>query len=893
MQATPDTGLRPAPVRGQSQWNNPDYPFSLDPRNPNLEDTFFPRVEAGIKAEAEKLAVEIHPADLLWLEEFNGRYCHFLNPKSTAFKQVLRQDNNRGKSTASVVAYYRTKGIIVDTSPRFHSRSSNTQYNYEKICKQIWMFLSFIGTPEAYRSMLVLLLYPVGEGPYQTPSLDANYLSCYVQHRYYEFKEPILIEGTSQLCTFDGTPIMAEGAVKAVKWVGSFYAAVGHLHLNRHQLGPFRPACTACFNRYSVAVDKSLYRPHATSCPADAYQSTGNPSNSKVIKDIKDGCGNLNLERNYQARKRDILLPRDVLDIHKYIATRGYQLPDLMYYVILLISIDCALRYDGVQDKDFASWERMSHLWRIQTWGIEYLAHSVKEKNDNENYVYKQLFREVPEMDSLRFLLVFIHCSAHRTGPIFPHNVQTYTEDPQEDSPEMSVITENSPIRVTQEERRNGVSYKRIRKWICDRLKYNCKYTQNFKFGCHSPRVTFYFFTALSNLVYMLNLTFRVVKRNARHTDDTTSEYYQRDSSANAVAILSSPELIAQNPIYKFHDALLQDCGATAARINQMDSTHVNINTLPGAAEFFVQEMLGVPPSSPRYRDPEFLLTRSFNITMGTRRSASHPATRLKAYIEDEVPDRNKDSLLAMLSELMFHVSTTGSATDHTVPPPSATTQGAATMGPLQMDTRTHNTPIVVTQTEETDTQNQETGDPVVVLNQEVHIPAPVPIPPGHGHNHSHLDQRIVSIIPSITTIVVNRDTIIPEMQFQCLTRTEVDNNGPPQFHFRTQIRKLLINSTHSESVVLGADRLCREIASTVSSLGYEGGGYAQYKCAKARCRRDRAWIKRHLNRFFYCFTTCCGSEVRTFVYRNTHFMLKEFGGCATCHLVSEKELSI
>ena len=404
--------------------------------------------------------------------------------------------------------------------------------------------------------MLILLLNQCGDSPYQTPSLHAPYLAAFTQHRYFEFDTDILIDANTVLRTLNGTPITTEGAVKNVKWVGTFYAVTAALHSNRHQQGPYRPSCTACFDKYSALVDKSQYTPHSGVCFPNSFQNTGCPTNSLVIKKLKETCKTLHLERKYRSRKRDILLPRDVLDIHDYVKNRGYQIRDIMYYLILILSIDCAMRYDGIQDKSFNDWEEYSHLWRIQTGGIEHLAHTVCEKNDAEHFIYKQQFREVPRMCSLRFLLIYVHCSAHRTGPMFPHDVRPHAG-------ELDLEPEDL-IPAEPDERRNGVSYQRVRRWIVSRLRYNCRHTENFKFGCHSPRVTFYFFAAYSSLVWGLNLAFEVIKRNARHKDQQTSESYQRDSGAHAEAISSNPTLLAQNPIYKFHDGLLQDSGATA-----------------------------------------------------------------------------------------------------------------------------------------------------------------------------------------------------------------------------------------------------------------------------------------------------------------------------------------
>jgi hypothetical protein len=351
--------------RAKSQYNNPDYPHSLDARNKRLHQIFFPSVEAGLKAAACDLAVSIHPLDLALLREFKGKYIHYLHPQSTQFEQILRQDNNWLKSKSQIISHIRaTKGQIVADCPRFTAHDANCQQNYEKICCQLWTFLSFIQTPEAYLSMLCLLVHPVGDSPFQTPSVNAFYLAAFVvKHRYFLFGNYLTLEGGIPLQDRHGDPILAEGAVKCIGWVSTFYSAISAVHRTRNQQGAYRPACISCFNNYKALTDKSLFTPHMTVCSAASFQHTGDPVSSLVITQLKKTCKTLNKDRGYRPRKRDIFLPSDILDIFAYVKRRGYRLEDIMMFTILLLSLDCALRYDGIQKTSFDHWEKSCHLW--------------------------------------------------------------------------------------------------------------------------------------------------------------------------------------------------------------------------------------------------------------------------------------------------------------------------------------------------------------------------------------------------------------------------------------------------------------------------------------------------------------------------------------------------
>jgi hypothetical protein len=184
--------------------------------------------------------VELHPDDTAWLNEFGGKYCHYVHMDSTYFKQVLRQQIMLTKSKEEVITHFRsTKFTIVSNVPCFPDHTYNSQSNYETIAKQLWAFLSFIQTPEAYRSMLFLLvLHPIGTSPYHTLSCDTQYIVGFVKHRYYLFQEEVKLTGEVILRTPNGTKITAEGAVKNLQWVDSYYSTISILHLNSNQQKP-------------------------------------------------------------------------------------------------------------------------------------------------------------------------------------------------------------------------------------------------------------------------------------------------------------------------------------------------------------------------------------------------------------------------------------------------------------------------------------------------------------------------------------------------------------------------------------------------------------------------------------------------------------------------------
>jgi hypothetical protein len=85
------------------------------------------------------------------------------------------------------------------------------------------------------------------------------------------------------------------------------------------------------------------------------------------------------------------LFPSDVVDIQSYVEGGQFDLVDLCFYIMMLNSLEGAMRYDGYNSLSFKDFESHSHLWKIKDGpglpGIIHLAQAVREKNNKEEHV--------------------------------------------------------------------------------------------------------------------------------------------------------------------------------------------------------------------------------------------------------------------------------------------------------------------------------------------------------------------------------------------------------------------------------------------------------------------------------------------------------------------------
>jgi hypothetical protein len=93
------------------------------------------------------------------------------------------------------------------------------------------------------------------------------------------------------------------------------------------------------------------------------------------------------------------------------------------------------LDYSQGHSKTFEDFENFSDLWRASVLKITYLAQGVREKQTSQaakEHVYQIRFKpkRCARLCNLHHLLVFVHCSDHRSGPLFPNDVSAFGDTP-------------------------------------------------------------------------------------------------------------------------------------------------------------------------------------------------------------------------------------------------------------------------------------------------------------------------------------------------------------------------------------------------------------------------------------------------------------------------------
>ncbi|KAG7338254.1 hypothetical protein IV203_020269 [Nitzschia inconspicua] len=633
---------------------DPSYDWSLDFRNsPTLESKFLHAVPENIRSAATKYQIDLPTEALQWLDSHGGHYEMFADPNLDQIKRWLNTKTICGMSDAEIHSYFEfEKHLHLCDSPRFSCNSRltpATALNYEKHCRMFWNFLAVIGD---YDSML-LLLVPDASRSY-CPSVNHQSIISYCNHRYLSAKTP-LCNGLSNIPLLDinGKRVLAEGTVNNYHWLKSLFGALSFLHGHRNQEASYREFCQPCHDNFSQG--------NRNPCPHHGhhldFSYSGNPIRSVHIKGYISWLERQNQLRGYNPVRRQALLPSDVADIHHYLKGRQYDLQSLKFYVMLLNSLEGAMRYVGFQSVQFSNFEDHSSMWMIYNdVGIEYLVQSVMEKNDQAPQLYKIGFKHRhPKMCFLRHLLVYVHCFSHRVGCLYPRQVCHYnkatTAPVDAGNPSLS---DNQPVTYTD-----------CLGWIKTRLKNDCRNTFDgtYKFGTHSLRATFYLFAALGG-----SEDFGELMRNARHKHEPTARKYYEDAKVIRDEVKRNPTLSAAQDIWPFESRLLQRAGANLERLQRFDPAHLSLSTLADAARVFVEDMLGVTPSNPNYRTPSYLLERSYN----TDTKNVRPEIKFEQYLHKIAPPELHAQLLSA-----FHIcsnasiAASNSPNNHQTSPPS------------------------------------------------------------------------------------------------------------------------------------------------------------------------------------------------------------------------------
>jgi hypothetical protein len=335
---------------------------------------------------------------------------------------------------------------------------------------------------------------------------------------------------------------LPEGTVKNHNWLHSGVSAFQHLHFIHHQNGLYVPCCSPCLTNFQQENPAAC-----THHPVQRCCHTENPLSAHVLKRSKKLMEDESHRRNYRVKKRQSLLPSDLVDIHTFVSSTRHELKHLQMCTMLLDALDTAMRKDGWTFVRFENFQNYSDLWKCdRVQGIKHLAPGVKEKNDQQVQVHKIMFKdETPKLCFLRHLLVHVHCTSHGEGHLFPETVHLADTELGPRPPELDL--NGDPIPTFP------VTCESVRCWINACLKLNCRHGDIGLFGPHTLRRSFCLFWTLAGGC------FESAMKHARHRDLTTAEAHKEDTDVLVQDIQGNPQLASIQPAWKWHHRLLSN----------------------------------------------------------------------------------------------------------------------------------------------------------------------------------------------------------------------------------------------------------------------------------------------------------------------------------------------
>jgi hypothetical protein len=584
-------------------FSNQDYVWSCDVRSKHLQPQYLQYVHSGIVRAAAKLRITLDERDLSWLEHHGGRFQMFIPFQSQHYKEKLASVQLKGKSAEEVAEHcLRKNHQVCGPSPRFCTGAGVDNYysSLESATRQFWNFLAMIG---AYQCMLILLPNIAKE----CCSVSTIYFKAFILHKYLPHGTPLHENWNST-----GEPIydiydrhmMCQGTTQNKDGFDCILAAISHIHKEKARQYPsgYILQCPGCYNNFRDGVDVAeRFKPCETHTGSvSKYCCMGNPSPSFTIKCLVNWVDKESRRRGYEVKVKSFILPQDLLDIQKYVASVQYNLWDLQNYTVVLGGIATAGRFDGYSDVTMDDFKESESLFDISQLGIKSLAQKVKEKTDLMWHQYLIFFNDAcPLLCYLRHLLVFVHCAnLEGTGRIFT--------DPDE---------LNSSVNTTPNKWTSFLDKGKFSKWLQERVWKNCQCPEDMEIGVHSPRATFYLFYILSGG------EFAGAQRNARHQTEWQARKYYRDAGACMIKLIEQGGLPKFPP---FRDTLVHKTGKVQKRILKMADNRKRVHDLKGAAVFFVETMLHINPTHAKYRDPKYLLELAYKKNFST---SSAPST--------------------------------------------------------------------------------------------------------------------------------------------------------------------------------------------------------------------------------------------------------------------------
>jgi hypothetical protein len=186
------------------------------------------------------------------------------------------------------------------------------------------------------------------------------------------------------------------------------------------------------------------------------------------------------------------------------------------------------------------------------------------------------------------------------------------------------------------------VDYLSLARWIKS-LSRQVKHAFDARWGVHSARRTFYLLAVLGGG------SLDDIMRDARHKDRTTAQKYYKDSQTLKKMIERSPPLKSMNSVWSFTSRLCDEGGKVAERLHRSDSVRDDVRSLKEIAKLFVENNLGVSPTSSQYKSPGKLLEiayeRQFNHTTA--------ADDLDEYLKENFPINVRHTLMQKFNQVL------------------------------------------------------------------------------------------------------------------------------------------------------------------------------------------------------------------------------------------------
>jgi len=618
--------------RHDQLYNDDDYFWSTDKRgNDRFQEEYCVGLTQRIKDRAILLGLEIHPADVTWLDEHEGYFMQYEHPLSAKGKEKLNHSKYKEEPYTSYTEAQREDEIIGDIrdrlhvllteSPRFGNRAPSTQYNYENFLSHFWRFLIIVGRID---ELFIFFSHPPGGvGGHKCPSVSPESIVQYIHHIHQQPRSIVTINGHPNgepLRDTKGRTVRAEGTTQNSKWIDSFVSAVRIIHAGNGITGDYQAQCDGCFaahqqGSHTACAYHTGQRQH--------YYHSGLPTEAGIVMEAKVWMRAEMERRGYVADSKTPFLPSDIENIQLYMAGNGFRPLVLQFFSLMRLAQTCGgLRFDHAHEMTVENIEDCHLNWDILTHAVDCIALKVKEKTDTQWYIYKLGFNDhAPEQCTLRHLLTHLHCTQIVEGPIFPIHYEL--TEAIETAGEFTTTT--------------PVPYQHFGDFLRDMHQLMATAGELADWGPHSCRSTFYLLSVCGGG------EIHDIMRNARHVDLATAMKYYKDAKHLKELILRHPNLRARQRVAPFQDALVWASGCTSARVSMMIENRRSINKIQDVCKLYVERMLNVDPSDPNYRNPQFLLQRSYALNF----AQITPQDHFVQHCHNLLPANLRDSVLS------------------------------------------------------------------------------------------------------------------------------------------------------------------------------------------------------------------------------------------------------